>query len=219
MNAIKLISGGIDSYILSRSVEGANLYIDIGQRYAEEEKEALKRLGVEFELLTIRGKSLGEDFFIPNRNLTFAALASMYYHPSIIYMGGVKDDISADESRREYRAMSAILSRQSLRNVKVISPFWRYTKDEIVQNFPYKEELKWTFSCYTPIDGKPCGDCPACLRRTIALETNGIDSGVVLSHRILEQYEKDIYSLRPKQVKRFFEYLRTHDICITSRRN
>jgi hypothetical protein len=36
------------------------------------------------------------------------------------------------------------------------------------------ERLLDTWACYTPLEGQPCGNCPACFRRFVALKLNGI---------------------------------------------
>lgn len=200
MKAIKLVSGGVDSYIMSQTIEGQNVFIDIGQPYAHEEEKALEDLGVEFDVIRVKAPTtFSGDMYIPNRNLTLASLICMYFIPDRIYLAGVKDDICLDEGKEEYGLMSNLLSRYATKQVQIISPFWDKTKGQIVAEFKNKQALKKTFSCYAPIrGGKPCGNCPACLRRTIALESNGIESGVELSREIIEStfrkiklYEKD----------------------------
>ena len=189
MNAVKLVSGGIDSYIMSQTIEGRNVFIDIGQPYASEEENALHELGLDFDVVRIYAPAkFGGDMYIPNRNLTLASIICMYYNPDKIYLAGVRDDICLDEGQEEYKRMSEILSRYAGKPVQVISPFFNKTKGQIIAEYDNKEALKKTFSCYSPVNGKPCGNCPACLRRTIALESNGIDSGVELSREIIQSY-------------------------------
>lgn len=207
---IKLVSGGIDSYILSQEYAGKNIYVDFGQSYALEEQKALRKLGVNYTLLRITAENINQGIYIPNRNLAMAAVVSMTYDPDIIYMAGLADDNCIDKTEIEFERMSEILSRYAGHKVEVKSPYWNRTKGEIVYYFSKKEKLKNTFSCYNPQNGQPCGNCPACLRRTIALETNGIDSGVQLSDEIIQTYLHKIHTYHPDRISRFFIWLNWH---------
>lgn len=212
MKRVKLVSGGIDSYIMSQEYEGTNVYVDFGQAYAEEEKQALKRLEVDYELISIdkHGASF-EDIYIPDRNLMLACIVEMYYGADEIYMAGLKDDNCADKSKPEFEIMSEIVSRYAGKRVDIISPFFDKTKGDIIAEFSGdRRKLAATFSCYSPINGMPCGDCPACLRKAIALETNGIRSGITLSDRIIDEYIKKIHRYDADRISRFFIYLIKH---------
>ena len=210
MKVVKLVSGGVDSYILSQEIDGINLYIDFGQPYAKEEMSALDKLGVKYEVIKIDGGRVNADIFIPDRNLTLACLAAMLYQPDVVYMAGLKDDNCSDKNETEFGIMSDIVSRYANKRIEIRSPYWQKTKGDIVREFTYKDRLRNTFSCYTPKNGKPCGNCPACLRRTIALETNGVDSGVELSREILKEYASKIHKYDADRISRFFIYLRKH---------
>lgn len=205
---VKLVSGGVDSYIMSQEIDGINVYVDFGQPYAAEETRALHRLGVKFDIVKVSNSEMIEDGYIPCRNLFLASLVEMLYKADNIYLAGLKDDNCIDKTESEFATISDIISRYSGKRVNVTSPYWQKTKGDIIQSFAKKEHLSKTFSCYTPVDGKPCGDCPACLRRTIALETNGIDSGVILSDRILREYLSKIHTYDSDRISRFFIYLR-----------
>lgn len=210
MKRVKLVSGGIDSYIMSQEYEGENVYIDFGQPYSEEERAALDRLGVDYETIVISkpGAAFG-NIYIPDRNLALACIAEMYYGADEIYMAGLKDDNCADKTEAEFEIMSATVSRYAGKQARIISPYWSKTKGDIIAEFRGdKQKLTDTFSCYKPHDGKPCGDCPACLRRVIALETNGIDSGISLSDRIIDEYLRKIHTYDADRISRFFIYLK-----------
>lgn len=213
-NAIKLISGGIDSYIMSREYpEGKNIYIDFGQPYKKEEVAALNSLGVDYEIITIgHQQRIGEGVYIPDRNLTMAAIITMIYNPPVILMAGLRDDNCADKTEAEFEKMSEILSRYAGHNINVISPYWKESKGELIERFCRDNNgdiLKKTFSCYAPKEnGEPCGNCPACLRRVVALETNNIKTGVRLSEQIIDNYLSKIHLYDKDRFSRFFIYLR-----------
>lgn len=210
MKIVKLISGGIDSSIMAQEYAGINVYIDFGQKYAKEEKEALNKQGIKYDIIKVEGNFNNNDIFIPNRNLTLASLISTIYDPDIIMMAGLKDDNCIDKNIEAFQDMSNVISKFTNKQVKIISPYFNKTKGEIIQQFKNKQSLINTFSCYKPIDNKPCGDCPACLRRVIALETNGIKTGIKLSDKILNKYISKIYTYEPDRISRFFIYLKQY---------
>lgn len=204
---VKLVSGGVDSYIVSQEFDGLNVYVDFGQPYVKEELETLKKLNVEFDLIKIDSKfDSGEDSYINDRNLFLASLICLVYAPDEIMLGGTKDDCYADNTPKEYKKIEKLVSRYCSHPVKVVSPFWKKSKPDIVREFAKKEELKNTFSCYHPKNSKPCGDCIACLRRAIALENNGVDSGVKISDDVISRYiEKGITKNQKKELEKYLE--------------
>lgn len=207
MNRVKLVSGGVDSFIMSQQFEGKNVYVDFGQNYTKEEQQSLKDLGVDFETIKVDSIFKETEIFINCRNLCLACLIAMTYNADEIYMAGLKDDNCVDKTEVEFDLMSRIISRYCNHPVKVISPYWNMTKGELVQSYPDKKRLLKTFSCYNPQNGKPCCDCPACLRRIIALETNFVDTGLELSDRVLKEYMSKIHTYDQDRISRFMFYL------------
>lgn len=204
---VNLVSGGIDSYIMSQEYHGTNVYVDFGQQYKNEEISALKNLGVDFDIIKLTSKFQMNGIFVNNRNLTLASVVSMVYSPDEIFMAGLKDDNCIDKTESEFERMSEIISRYSIKPVKVISPYWHKTKGDIIAGFKDKQSLLKTFSCYNPINSKPCGNCPACLRKVIALETNGVNTGIKLSDNIIKEYLQKIHKYDQDRISRFFIYL------------
>ena len=207
MNVIKLVSGGIDSYIMSQQFEGKNVYIDFGQKYAEQEKTALDKLGVEYDVIKFECGFKNNDIYINNRNLCLASIVAMTYSPDKIYIAGLKDDNCIDKTEFEFKVMSDTISRYCTKSIAIESPYWHKTKADIIQEFKEKEKLIDTFSCYNPKKDRACGDCPACLRRVIALETCGVNTGVELSDRIINEYISKIHNYDSDRMSRFFIYL------------
>jgi len=204
---VNLVSAGIDSYIMSEEYPGINVYVDFGQPYARQEMQALNKLGTKYEVIQVNSTFEADGIFINNRNMTMACLASLVYNPDEILMAGLADDHCVDKTEEAFEQMSILVSRFSEHQVKIWSPYWQKTKGEIIQTFRHKEKLINTFSCYTPVDDKPCGNCPACLRRVIALETNQIDTGIELSKDIITEYMRKIHTYEQDRVSRFFFYL------------
>lgn len=208
MKTVNLVSGGIDSSIMAKEFKGINVYIDFGQKYAMEEKEALKKQNIEFDLVKIDSQFDSEQIYINDRNLVMACLIAMIYSPDRIQMAGLKDDNCIDKTEAEFQVMSEIVSRYANKPIEIVSPYWHLTKGELVEQFDDKEKLIHTFSCYEPNNHQPCGDCPACLRRVVALETNGVHTGIQLSDRILKEYLNKIHQYDKDRISRFIIYLK-----------
>lgn len=163
-----------------------------------------------FEEIIIHSNFQEKEIFIPNRNLTFASLVATIYNPDIIMMAGLLDDNCIDKNPEAFKKMSLIISEFSGKNITVTSPYFNKTKGEIISTFKEKEKLKYTFSCYNPQkNGQPCGNCPACLRKAIALETNNINCGYKLSDEIINEYLLKIHTYDQDRISRFFFYLNT----------
>lgn len=208
MTTVKLVSGGIDSYIMSQQYDGINVYINFGQTYASYEINALKKLQVDFDIIKIESKFQEKDIYISNRNLMFASIVTLTYEPDIIMMAGLKDDNCKDKSPEAFVEMSNIISKYANKPVKIISPYFNKSKGDIIQEFTQKEKLLDTFSCYNPKeDGTHCGNCPACLRKAIALETNGIKCNYIVQQNIINTYLKKIHTYSQDRISRFFIWL------------
>lgn len=210
MNIVKLVSGGVDSSIMAKSFEGINVYVDFGQKYAKFEKEALRNMEIEFDEIKIDSVFKEEKIYIPDRNLMMATLVTTIYNPDVIMIAGLKDDRCIDKNEEAFKNMSDIISQFTDHHVEVISPYFNYTKGDVVYFFKDKQILTKTFSCYDPTeDGKPCGNCPACLRKAVALETNGISCGFNVSEEIIKSYLRKIHVYDPDRISRLLIYLKS----------
>jgi 7-cyano-7-deazaguanine synthase in queuosine biosynthesis len=186
MTDILLLSAGLDSfpawYYLGRPPA---LYVDLGHRYRDQERQALaelaERCGIDVEIsqeLTL-GAWEREDAIIPFRNAHLAMLAAQ--RGDTVWCVGVRGDHTLDKNPQAFADMSAFLSRLAGRPVTVDSPFWEMTKTDIVawylsQGLP-ADALLLTFSC-SRSDGarRHCGQCSSCLRRWISLVNNDIEA-------------------------------------------
>lgn len=178
MKKVLLYSGGMDSYIISKLWNpDVKLYIDYGTEQCQEEIKRLpedvivKRVDMS-EYIESDGKNT-----IPLRNLLFANIAINY--GDIVAIGGVKDDLHYDKTRRfarkATRLFNFVLTKEdSKRKVKVVVPYRGFTKAELLQRYiehggdiETLENQSW--SCYTPKGNKPCGECNPCKRRNKAI--------------------------------------------------
>lgn len=184
MGEILLFSAGLDSfpawYYLNQPPA---LYVDLGHRYAAQERAAIAalagRCGIEVtisEELRL-GAWEAADAIIPLRNAYLAMLAAN--RADTVWCVGVRGDHTADKSPQAFAEISAFITRLSGRVVRVDSPFWEMTKTQIIAwylgaGLPVAD-LLLTFSC-SRSDGvmTHCGACSSCLRRWISLTNNGV---------------------------------------------
>lgn len=194
-DSVVLFSGGPDSFITYKylqSVVGERhnivaLYENLDHRYVHEELRALddceKLLGISILRNTVlKGLGITEDpdAYIHHRNAYLCLAASaLLPKDGTIYLTVQKDELSIPDRTPEFmQKMGSLLSSLSGRSIHVFSPWLEKDKTDMVtwflDNGGDPEELKQTWSCYTPINGVQCGNCPACFRRWVAFTLNGI---------------------------------------------
>jgi len=179
---ILLFSGGLDSFVAYHYLnKPQTVYFDLRTPYSNREKKVILDLIpetiVDYSLI-LNDRQIGEKAYIPFRNLYLAMLANKYSDEIVI--AGLKDDVVSDKNEFIFQEVSNILSKMESRSIKVHSPFWNLTKEEVVRwylnNSGSEEELLKTISCY---DGEEltnyCGKCPSCFRKWNALRANGVD--------------------------------------------
>ena len=177
MKRVFLVSGGLDSFIAYKlfSKKGdVALFVDYGQKYAEQEQETAKSLFSDLEIIKVDGKITElEKNYIPNRNLLLATIASTYFLANEIHISGLKSDNCLDKNPKVFDEYSELLTKFSKRETFVVSDLWEFTKGsavlEYINNGYDKDELLKTYSCY---EGGivHCGKCSACRRRVKTLE-------------------------------------------------
>ena len=179
---ILLFSGGIDSYAAWHYLgKPETVYFDLHTPYSRKEIKVVKELvpnAIIEDCLSLRRRQVGEKAYIPFRNLYLAMLAAKY--SNIIVIVGIRGDNVSDKNEEIFQDFSKLLSKMEDNiNIEVISPFWEWTKEEIVrwflQNAGNEEDIKKTVSCYSKEDTNYCGACPSCFRKWCAFRINGID--------------------------------------------
>lgn len=123
-------------------------------------------------------------------------LASKYSGEIII--AGLKDDMVIDKSYQAFDLMSKTLRNLDSKPICISSPFWDMTKSDIVNwfiNFSgcSSELLLETFSCYYPTNNKACMSCPACFRKWVALQDNGIKTPPFKNKELMVEYLQRAY--------------------------
>ena len=210
---VVLVSGGVDSLLVANAYPDAlRLFVDYGQPYAREERIASADLFPGLETVEIRGIVTPPHFdsFVPCRNLMLATIA-VQFGDSILF-GGMKDDHVEDNKETEFTLMSHVLSRYARKQVRVWSPFFHMTKADAIAAYLKdnpSDKLLRTFSCFNPQLGQECLDCPACLRRNMALHVNRLPSKIVTKD-ILQIYLQKIHTYDRHRQWTFFNYLNDH---------
>lgn len=179
MKKVLLYSGGMDSYIIDKLWKpDVKLYIDYGTKQTAEERKRLPDDVIVKEIDLSQYMESDGKSTIPLRNLIFAAIAVNY--GDVIAIGGVKDDLHYDKTKRfarkTTRLFNSVLKKEdSKRKVRVSVPYRNYKKSELmylyVKHGGSIEDLKKnTWSCYTPVNDKECGECTPCKRKAKAIQ-------------------------------------------------
>lgn len=174
MKKVLLYSGGMDSYIINRLWKpDVKLFIDYGTEQTAEERKRLPKDVIIKEIDLSQYIENDGINTIPLRNLLFANIAVNY--GDIIAIGGVKDDLHYDKTkrfaRRTTRLFNSVLSREkSKRKVKIVVPYRDFTKKELVQLYIARggsigklQTESW--SCHRPKGNKACGECIPCIKK------------------------------------------------------
>ena len=181
---VLLYSGGMDSFIISK-LENYDvlLYLDIGSRYSQVEKEWLIRQNLK-NLVIDNRLQLGDvelpDGIVPMRNFFFAMIGTFY--GDYITLGATSGDRIQDKSKLFAIKTSTILSELHApfhwipdgRKIDFNVAFKDFSKVQLIHDyldkgFSFEDLLTKSFTCYAPIHDKPCGICKACARKWIAL--------------------------------------------------
>lgn len=183
-----LFSGGMDSLIALRVLEarGASptpIYVGLGHRYEQQERErALALLPNTLAITLGIGQWELPSAEIPLRNL-YLAMAAVNLGFRRIWLSVQKDEMSIPDRTPLFFSMaSSVLSLLAAEPVEVGTPVADMDKVEMVRWYlgrhPSQEDrqlLVRTWACYHPWRDEPCGDCPACVRRFIAMRLNEVE--------------------------------------------
>ena len=192
MDEILLFSGGLDSLIAWFYLNKPTcLYVSLGHRYNHLELKSINTLMEKFNLridLKIENRLFMGDLetpsaFIPLRNHFLISLASLYApHIYCIVQKGEMD--LSDRSMKFFKEISKELSTLHEKPIKVETPFEKMTKQDLLCWFLNTNKInldkqtridiiKTSRSCYSSTE-KECGECSACFRKWISLESNGV---------------------------------------------
>ena len=179
MRVVQLYSGGLDSYIISKLIHpDVKLYFNYG---TEQNKLEMSKLPDDVIIKDLPiGEYTQDDGIctIPLRNLIFASIAVNYGEEIII--GGLKSDLHFDKkpefARQATLLFNSVLEKERQpKTVKISIPFSEYTKTDLIVDYlnagySIDDLDKYSWSCHTPENGKPCTHCQACVARKKAIE-------------------------------------------------
>lgn len=204
MNSVLIIaSGGLDSTALIHLYKSLKydvhlMYFNYGQKNLVEERgclvKTMKALGIPKENLvtvdisipwntsniTTDGNSESEEQYVEMRNLIFASYAISYCEAMKIekvamgFTGGCVEYPDTSDSFQNDLYNLAIRAN----GVQMEFPLANMKKVEVANlGLNLGMEIKNTFSCNVPVDGKRCGKCPDCLDiKSIIKELKVVDS-------------------------------------------
>lgn len=193
-------SGGIDStagllYALERKMNVVPMWIDFGQRNKKAEEAAVRwvlaRLKIEPIIVRLDLEKIILDgwrqwnFIVPGRNFLFLSIANAILQRSrkrdnFILLCAHKDEMGHKKNRDKslffFEAASGFFSAAGEKKIAAFTPFKDFSKTEILSYWKKEWEKKFnvsphdTTTCYYE---NGCGECEACLKRSIYLTAAG----------------------------------------------
>jgi 7-cyano-7-deazaguanine synthase len=188
MKVITLVSGGLDSTVMSVLIQQEGLtqvplFLNYGQLNLEREKNAcltnfrdhglpaprvieLPGYGAFFSSgLTDRSKRIHADAFLPGRNLLFllcAAALAYEEEADALAIGFLDERLSlfADQRRDFAHSASQLLSTVMNRSIRILTPLMSMGKAEVLA-IAKELGIRGTYSCHAGTL-EPCGECVAC---------------------------------------------------------
>lgn len=191
MGVVALVSGGIDSLVMSKIIEKQGetvrpIFIDYGQRAARKEWSACKRLFRECNLpevikvdlngygklipsgLTDKSKNIYDDAFLPGRNMLFLLVGSAYAHhkgEKIVAIGLLSEEAHLFPDQTENFIVNANFALNSALDdtLTIVTPLIHFSKSQVIKLAEhYNIPLGNTYSCHSGAD-RYCGKCVSCM--------------------------------------------------------
>lgn len=185
MKKVLLYSGGMDSWLIDKLWQpDVKLFFRINTPNNEMEYERVKnRSDVKIiEMDLHKFEQPDNNYFLPLRNLHFVTYAAHY--GDIICLGATGSSTHNDKNEvfttLSENAINYLLSEDNTREepVKIVLPFKDTTKTELLHKYislggDINKAYEETFSCYSPMNGKPCMHCTSCISKFTAFYNNG----------------------------------------------
>lgn len=168
MSTLLLLSGGMDSVLCLHRygaalaigfncAQGHLIELDYARRIAKE-------YGVPYETVMLPPLPLVDDIVFAGRNAVFlshaASIAQARGMSSVMIGCNLSDAARFPDCRPEFiDSMDRALSRAY--GVAVLVPLLHMTKSEVVEE-ARRVGLPETWTCYSPINNQPCGECYSC---------------------------------------------------------
>jgi len=188
MSIVPLVSGGLDSsllvsLILDEAIPQHPLFVDYGQRFAEQEWSActavLSRIGapppIRMELsgfgrvvpsgLTNQSLDVFEDAFLPGRNLLLLLAAASYAYSqqsNAVAIGLLSEEshLFPDQTADFLASATHAFDVAFGHHITLVAPLMSLTKGEVI-SLATERGIHDTYSCHTG-SSSPCGRCVSC---------------------------------------------------------
>lgn len=200
MSIVSLVSGGIDSLVMAKVIDGMGskqipLFINYGQLSTDREWKACKtifkladfpkpiRIDVEGygkffpSGITDLSKDIEKEAFLPGRNLLFLTIASSFAHMrglNKVAIGLLSEKYSVfPDQTQEFVVNSNIAINSALgANLTIATPLSEFSKSDVMRLAEeYDLPLEDTYSCHSGSESY-CGKCIAC--KEILKATNAV---------------------------------------------
>lgn len=174
---IVLLSGGLDSaVVLAMYPKSVCIGFDYGQPHKIELERAAKVAAyykAPFETISLPAMPKVNDVVFAGRNMVFAsvaiAIAQARDHKSVRVGCNASDRLRFPDCHPSF--WHHINEAASAYSVRVTAPLIRMSKTEIaVRARQLNVPIELTWSCYSPQNSEPCGECLACKTREEALK-------------------------------------------------
>lgn len=117
-------------------------------------------------------KTPDQAVYLPGRNLMLLSKAAVFcalHRIDTIAVGSLGHNPFPDATPRFFRDFTAAASEALDFRIKVIAPFRKLTKEQVVRRgLRFNLPLHLSFSCISPKNGLPCGHCNKCAERQTA---------------------------------------------------
>lgn len=205
MKKILLYSGGMDSWLIRKIWKpDVCVYVNMHTQYSKDEINRLDEdvKVVDFDL----SKFELPNKIIPLRNLYLCMqICNMFPEDDLeICLGATAGDRVLDKSYKFAEKTSDLLSYlwqeqhwTKGRKIKINIDFKKMTKTMLLQCFIDKggdidDVWSKSFSCYDPIDNKPCWNCKPCFRKFVSFALNGKKFDEDIVHKSISYIKKNI---------------------------
>ena len=197
MSLVTLVSGGLDSTLLSLMVKEEGLvqfplFVNYGQLCYEKEWKACQQVHSKYELpmpvqmdlsgygktipsgLTNKSVSINDDAFLPGRNMMFLLAGATYAYSknaNAVSLGVLNDEyrLFPDQTDRFFKSCEATLEVALGRKIMVLAPLLRFSKRDVIE-MAKSRGLSGTSSCQASSE-EPCGVCVACVEFSLSGST------------------------------------------------
>lgn len=183
MRKIILLSGGMDSLISYRLFhpDATPVFVHTGSRYARHDYRMAMSQEPDVRLMFLPELREWANGVVPHRNAVLLSAVANMYDAEQIVVSAPRGELIWDQQRRFHRTME-----KALRGVRILNPLRHLTKTQAVAAWMRAghdsfELLFRSRSCYSDKPGQ-CGECPACVKRWVAITNNGLQ----------EEYRADV---------------------------